>query len=200
MPKIIGIDCDDTLSETLDQVLKHPRFVKNGIRKDDLTHSYELYENPKLSQVWIDKEWAIKVYYDFFLSDDYWNIQPVAWALEKLQELKSQWHTCILVTGRAAAIHEKTKQWVQQHFPGIFDSFLFSNHNIENEIPKSELCKQMGVEVMIEDNQDFVSDVSQHGIPCFLLDKPRNQRCIYEKDSWVIKVKSWEGIDLSLLL
>jgi len=196
MPKIIGIDCDDTLSETLNEVLKNPIFIKNGITKNDITHSYELFENPILSQAWIDKKIAMKVYYDLFLSDDFRNIQPVEWALQKLQERKSQGHTFIMITWRAMIIQDKTQQRVQQHFPNIFDSFLFSNHNVENEIPKSELCKQAGVQVMIEDNLDFALEISQHNIPCFLLDKPRNKWYIYPENSQITRVKSWDEITL----
>jgi hypothetical protein len=46
---------------------------------------------------------------------------------------------------------------------------------------------------------DFVSDISQHWIPCFLLDEPRNQGYIYGSSSNVIRVKSRNEIDLSLL-
>jgi hypothetical protein len=57
----------------------------------------------------------------------------------------------------------------------LFDDFLFASHNTPQEISKVELCKQAGIQVMVEDNPDFVSDLSHHGISCFLLDEPRNQ-------------------------
>jgi hypothetical protein len=52
---------------------------------------------------------------------------------------------------------------------------------------------------MVEDNPDFVSDLSHHGISCFLLDEPRNQWYSYDSSSNVIRVKSRNEIDLSLL-
>lgn len=80
-----------------------------------------------------------------------------------------------MVTGRSEALQEKTKQWISQHFPDIFDDFLFSNCAVADEVPKSQLCKQAGIELMVEDDLDFVKDLVEHSIPCFLLDKPWNQ-------------------------
>jgi hypothetical protein len=87
---------------------------------------------------------------------------------------------------------------VHQPFPPLFDDFLFSNHNVANEIPKSLLCKQTGIECMVEDNLDFAMDLSQHHLPCFLLDNPRNQHHLHQ-NSHIIRVKSRNDIDLSLL-
>jgi hypothetical protein len=47
MPKIIGVDCDETLSDTLQQVLKNPFLSSQGTTKQDITF-IELSEIPKL--------------------------------------------------------------------------------------------------------------------------------------------------------
>lgn len=104
-----------------------------------------------------------------------------------------------MVTGRPTQYQERTQQWIDQHFPQIFDDFLFANVGTESETTKSELCKQAGIEVVIEDNLGFVAELSQAGIPCFLLDKPRNQDYSQENYPNVIKVNSRAEIDLSLL-
>jgi hypothetical protein len=41
-----------------------------------------------------------------------------------------------------------------------------------------------------------VKELADHGIPCFLLDKPRNQDYTPEKYPWVIKVHTRDEISL----
>ena len=73
MPKIIGVDCDDVLSETMREILKTPLFIERKMEREDLI-SYNLWEHPKLC---ISFEEALRVFFDFFLSEQYWNMQPV---------------------------------------------------------------------------------------------------------------------------
>lgn len=195
MPKIIGIDCDDVLSETMCEILKTSFFVEKGIKREDLI-CYNLWENPKLG---LNFEEAKQVFSDFFDSEQYRNAQPMKWAREKLELRKAQGHQLILVTGREISFKERTVQWVNQHFPLLFDDFLFSNHNTGDKIPKSELCKQLGIQVMVEDYWDFALEVSQKWILCFLLDKPWGRSPNWEQDPNIINVDSREEIDLSLI-
>jgi 5'(3')-deoxyribonucleotidase len=44
---IIGVDCDDVLSETMKELLKTPFFTEKKIRWEDIT-SYNLREIPQL--------------------------------------------------------------------------------------------------------------------------------------------------------
>lgn len=44
---IIGIDCDEVLAETLDQILETPFFKEKNIHRTDI-HSYDLRENKQL--------------------------------------------------------------------------------------------------------------------------------------------------------
>jgi uncharacterized HAD superfamily protein len=88
---------------------------------------------------------------------------------------KTQGHQLVVVTGRATQFEKRTKEWVHQYFPDLFDDFLFTNEMTNQSVPKSEICKQKGIELMIEDRLPTAIELSEHHIPCFLLDKPRNQ-------------------------
>ena len=68
---------------------------------------------------------------------------------------------------------------------------------MENEVPKFQLCKQAGIQLMVEDNLEFSVELSENGIPCFLLNKPRNSQYSSEKYPGIIKVPSRNEIDLS---
>jgi hypothetical protein len=86
-----------------------------------------------------------------------------------------------VITGRGIHIQEKIIQRVNQYFPDLFDDFLFANEASAQALPKYELCKQRGITLVIEDRSPVVKELADHGIPCFLLDKPRNQDYTPEK-------------------
>ena len=65
----------------------------------------------------------------------------------------------------------------------------------ENEIPKSKLCKEKWIQVLIDDNTFNIYDMNSVWIPWFLLDKPWNQ---WVEDTQLLhRVYSRDEINLS---
>ena len=191
MSLYIWVDCDEVLSETINELLKRSPLKEKWIQKSDIT-SYEIYEVEKL---WLSKEEAIQTFYWFFESPEYYQTQSVSWAYEKLYERKQQWNKLFVVTARNKPYEEQTKKRVETHFPWIFSDYLFMNIYTENEIPKSQLCKDKWIQVLIDDSVSNIHDMNSVWMPCFLLDKPRNK---WEKDSELLhRVYSRDEIDLS---
>jgi len=191
MSLCIWVDCDEVLCETLDELLKRPPLKEKKIQKSDIT-SYEIYE---IKKVWLTKQEAIHAFYSFFESPEYYQAQPVFWAYEKLYERKQSWHTLFVVTARNKPYEWETRKRVETHFPGIFSDFLFMNIHTENEIPKSQLCRDKWIQVLIDDNTFNIHDMNWVWIPWFLLDKPWNQ---WVEDSELLhRVYSRDEIDLS---
>ena len=191
MPLCIGIDCDEVLSETLDELLKRSPLKEKWIQKSDIT-SYEIYE---VEKVWLTKEDAIQTFYSFFESPEYFQTQPVSWAYEKLYERKQAWHTLFVVTARKKPHEAQTRKRVETHFPWIFSDYLFMSIYTENEIPKSQLCKDKWIQVLIDDSVSNIHDMNSVWMPWFLLDKPRNQWV--ENSELLHRVYSRDEIDLS---
>ncbi|MDR3169750.1 MAG: hypothetical protein LBU27_08705 [Candidatus Peribacteria bacterium] len=179
MPTIIGVDCDEVLSETIDELLKTPFFVEKGIQKTDIT-SYNLRELPKLG---ISLAEATSLFWALFASEQFWQIQPVKGAKEKLTQRKEEGHQLVVVTGRDTQFKQRTLQWIQQYFPTLFDEVLFANELTNQMIPKSTLCQQRGIQLMIEDRAPTVFELAQHGIPCWIFTKPRNQDETFDGNS-----------------
>lgn len=186
----IWVDCDDVLSETMNEIIKRSPLVEKWIKLHDIT-SYSLFE---VKKIWVNFEEAVKIFYSFFESEEYHLTQSVSGAYEKLYQRKEQWHKLFVVTGRPEPYEEITKQWVEKHFPWIFSGFLFMNQYTQNEIPKSILCKEKWIELLIDDTAQNIIDINSAWMPWFLMDKPRNQ---WIQDSKFLKrVYSWDEIDL----
>ena len=191
MPLCIWVDCDEVLPETLDELLKLSPLKEKWIKKSDIT-SYEIYE---VEKVWLTKKEAIQAFYSFFESPEYREDQPVSWAYEKLYELKEAWHKLYVVTARNKPYEQETRKRVETHFPWIFSDYLFMNIHTENEIPKSQLCKDKWIQVLIDDSARNIHDMNWVWMPWFLLDKPWNQWV--ENTKLLHRVYSRDEIDLS---
>ncbi len=191
MPLCIWVDCDEVLSETINELLKRSPLKEKWIQKSDIT-SYEIYE---VEKVWLTKEDAIQTFYSFFESPEYFQTQPVSWAYEKLYERKQAGHTLFVVTARKKSHEAQTRKRVETHFPGIFSDYLFMSIYTENEIPKSQLCKDKWIQVLIDDSVPNIHDMNSVWMPWFLLDKPRNQWV--ENSELLHRVYSRDEIDLS---
>lgn len=190
MPLCIWVDCDDVLAETINELVKRSPLKEKWIQRSDIT-SYYLSD---VKKIWITLDEAINTFHSFFESPEYYQLQPVFWAYEKLYERKQEWHTLCVVTARNTPYEERTRKWVETHFPWIFSDFLFMNQYTENEIPKSKLCKDKWIQLLIDDNPHNIHDVNSLWMPWFLLDKPWNQNV--ENSELLVRVYSWDEIDL----
>ena len=187
----IWVDCDEVLSETMDEILKRWVFKWKNVKKTDIT-SYFLWDIAKL---WITKEEWIEQFFSFFASDDFFETKPVEWALKKLKELKKQWHRLYVVTARAEQFKERTIERINIHYPWIFSDYLFMNQFKENEVPKSKLCKDLWIELLIDDSVNNLLDINKEWIPWIVLDKPRNSRV--EESELLKRAKNRDDIDIS---
>jgi len=191
MSLCIWVDCDEVLSETIDELLNHSPLKEKWIKKSDII-SYNLYNVEKIG---ITLDEAVNLFSSFFESSEYYKTQPVSWAYEKLYERKKAGHKLFVVTARNKPHEYHTRKRVETHFPWIFSDFLFMNKYTENEISKSELCKQKWIQVLIDDNISNILDMNRVWLPCFLMDKPWNQWV--ENTKLLQRVFSRDEIDLS---
>ena len=69
-----------------------------------------------------------------------------AGALHSLQRLKAN-SDLVVVTSRQHVIQQPTLQWLELHYPGVFQEVHFGNHwALEGKSkPKSEICRWAGV-------------------------------------------------------
>ena len=191
MPLCIWVDCDEVLSETLDELLKLSPLKEKWIKKSDVV----CYELSEVKKIWMTLEEAINLFFSFFESPEYYQCQPVSWAYEKLYERKQQWHKLFVVTARKKPHEEQTRKWVETHFPWIFSGYLFMGQYTENEVPKSQLCLDKWIQVLIDDSANNIRDMNSVWMPCFLLDKPWNQ---WVEDTQLLhRAYSRDEIDLS---
>lgn len=192
MKKIIWIDLDEVLSETVDGVLKFHNYQINGklANRKDIS-SYYLWDIKKFK---LTKEEWIKYFKSFLDSKDRENILPVQGAKAWLEKLIKIWWKIAIITARRIEIKDFTIQRLNKYFLWMRNEIVFANHFSQNEKNKSELCKQQWIKIMIEDNLEYAKELSEKGIKVYLLAKPWNKKYKNGMDPNIIKVAWREEI------
>jgi 5'(3')-deoxyribonucleotidase len=112
--KVIAVDLDQTLAHTLERLCEWHNDTYNT--KLDVA-DFNTYDYWK---VWggTKEESYIKIR-DFYESDHFELIEPIQdFALEALKMLKRRHFTLVIVTSRQQFVAEKTKRFVDKHYPG----------------------------------------------------------------------------------
>lgn len=184
---IIGVDLDDVLFNLCDslQDWHNERFDTNFKKKDINTYFVE--------EVWGCTQDDVRVMIaEFYNHESHFQTLPMAGAIEAIERLSKE-HTLFVVTARPKKFEESTLKWINKHFPNMFQEVCFSDnptHDLSKQ-KKSDICKQLGIEVFIDDAIHNAEDIADAGIPVLLLDMPWNRT---EVEHPITRVHSWEEI------
>ncbi|MCK9467248.1 MAG: hypothetical protein M0P94_02875 [Candidatus Absconditabacterales bacterium] len=193
--KIIAVDLDEVLAETARALLSYKKNRINGKRITwNEISSYNLWEIEKLG---INKKKSIWVFLWFLLGAGLWNkINPVVGAKTKLKEFKRKGYKLHVVTARHFLLRFATGVWLYINYKHIFDSVEFANFFTRFSTKKSEICKKLGANIIIEDNLENAIECANEGIKVYLIDKPWNQNYDKKKHKGITKVSSWSEIEI----
>jgi len=182
---IIGIDIDNVLGDlNLDLNLFSKSYFDLGLNREDYIH----YDLSKIWNCSVDS--ANNVVKDYYNSGRIRNLKPLPNSIEVIQKLAEN-NELISITARSRFISDDTLDWLNDFFPAI-DKVLFSQSKIQTGKRKWEIALDEGVDVMIDDAPHVISDVSEKGIFCIIMDAPWN-RHISETDN-VVRISNWSEV------
>ena len=184
----IGIDLDEVLAELLSAVIEYHNFAyKTAFTKNQFrSHLYWKTLDGTKDEV-------IRKVRDFYKTDYFKNVKPVAGAIKALPILKQD-NDLFIITARPNEILEDTKEWVDRYFPNLFSGIYLANHFPQSgaSIAKSQICDELEIEVMIEDSIESALDCAGLKRRVLLFDCPWNQQA--ELPSGISRVLSWKEI------
>ena len=187
----IGIDIDDTISETFETLLPYSqkytiedlkRKSKIELRSDYPNHFYIVYMNG-----WNEKEavdfW--KKYYAEILR----NLNMKKFASEVINKLKSEGHKIFLITARwdmeKDNTQEITKQWLKENNIEYDGLFL-------NASDKLQLVKDNNIDVFIDDSFNNCKKIANNtDVKVYMMNSKINEALNDEK---ITRVFSWAEI------
>ena len=187
---IIAVDIDEVIAETLPAFLLHYNCkYQTRLAPEDFKTS-DWGANLLLAQQQVDNEIS-----EFIHSPFYRRLIPVRDSIEVLTELGEK-NSLHVVTSRWGELRKTTKSWLTAHFPDVFDEIHYARTSHANVVQdratrKSDLCKEIGASIMIEDCPLHAADCAENGISVILYDRPWNKNF---SDSGVRRADSWKSV------
>ncbi len=156
------------------------------------------YVHYDLEKVWGGtKKRAVEIVSDFYGSEEFKKIQPLAGAQEGVRKASIE-NELSVVTSRPSFIEKATRESLERHFGNVFaDIFFNGQYGIHSQgLDKSEYCLRNGIFVLLEDNLDIAKKGAEKGIRVYLFDKKWNQS--HEIQKGIIRVgitkNPWEEV------
>ncbi|XP_058079062.1 uncharacterized protein LOC131227306 isoform X2 [Magnolia sinica] len=131
-------------------------------------------------------------------------IHPIPGAHQALLRL-STFCNLSIVTSRQNAIKDHTIEWIEKHYPGLFQEIHFGNHfALDGQSrSKSEICRSLGAKVLIDDNPRYAVECAEVGIKVLLFDYDNSYPwCKTGSETThplITKVLNWEEVEQHLV-
>ncbi|XP_020593368.1 uncharacterized protein LOC110033656 isoform X2 [Phalaenopsis equestris] len=196
----VAVDVDEVLGSFITALNK---FIADRYSSYHTVSDYHIYE---FFRIWkcTRAEAEIRVH-EFFRTQYFTSgIHPIPGAHAALCNL-STFCNLSVVTSRQNVIKDQTCDWLERHYPGLFREIHFGNHFALDgkSRPKSEICRSIGAEVLIDDNPRYAVECAEAGIRVLLFDYhnsyPWCKDGSVDSYSLVTKVHNWEEVEQCLL-
>ena len=139
------------------------------------------------TKIYGSKEEAVKDMLEFHATEEFDNLTLIEGVKEILNQI-SKAYDVYFITSRPIKIKEKTKDFLFKEFPNN-DFKLIHSGEVHGGKPKSEICLEEDIGLLIEDNALYARDCAENGVQLFLLDKPWNRNSISNPN--IIRVNHW---------
>ena len=180
----IGVDVDNVLAEFTESFLQfHNAAYGTSLRIEECDDFW--FRN---NFGWTREEELEKIC-EFYKSTEFRCMDPVDFSVEGVSELKRH-HELVVVTARHKEVMNETTGWVGRYFPSMFSEVHFA-HSYGNG-SKSEDCRRLGVDVLIEDSLENARDFALAGGEALLLDQRWNRTGYLP--SKVKRMYSWKEV------
>ncbi|KAI3833619.1 hypothetical protein MKX03_010663 [Papaver bracteatum] len=197
---VVAVDVDEVLGNFVSAL---NRFIADRYSSSHSVSEYHVYEFFKIWNCSRD-EADIRVH-EFFKTPYFkTGIHPLPGAQATLHKL-SKFCNLSVVTSRQNAIKDHTIEWLEKHFPGLFQEIHFGNHFALDGIsrPKSEICRSLGAHVLIDDNPRYALECAEAGIRVLLFDYensyPWSKSETAALHPMVTKVHNWNEVEQQLV-
>ncbi|OVA08285.1 5'(3')-deoxyribonucleotidase [Macleaya cordata] len=197
---VVAVDVDEVLGSFVSALNK---FIADRYALKHSVSEYHVYE---FFKVFADIAFFTDIRVHEFFKTSYFKtgIHPIPGARVALHKL-STFCNLSVVTSRQNAIKDHTIEWIEKHYPGLFQEIHFGNHFALDGMsrPKSEICRSLGAHVLIDDNPRYAIECAEVGIRVLLFDY-ENSYPWCKTDSatlhpLVTKVHNWEEVEQQLV-
>jgi 5'(3')-deoxyribonucleotidase len=191
--KVIAVDIDDVLADSTEAL----RLIVNertgaSLSRDDYMSTGEYWDY--YEQVWARHGLSDKFQYsdiekELALDQSYVPLLPGA--VSAVRELNKR-YDIVLITSRNTSWEDATRRWCKDY---IFDHdinlfFTGSRHDSDYK-PKGQLCKQLGVSILIDDNPTHCRSAIEEGVEALLFG---SYGWHYDIPEQAVRCKDWPTV------
>ncbi|KAL9674042.1 hypothetical protein QQ045_030308 [Rhodiola kirilowii] len=197
---VVAVDVDEVLGNFVSALNK---FIADRYSQNHSVSEYHIYEFFKIWKCSRD-EADIRVH-EFFKTPYFkTGIHPIPGAHEVLHKLSKFCNLCV-VTSRQNTIKDHTIDWLERHYPGLFQDIHFGNHfALDGESRrKSDICRSLGAKYLIDDNPRYAIECAEAGIRVLLFDYensyPWSKSEDVDQHPLVTRVHNWKEVEQQLI-
>ena len=167
---IIAYDLDECLADTMKNFLKfhNEKYGTNYVIEDILVFDKKYVWGGTYEDI-------IRKYDEFYAIEHSEDIEPITGAKEAVNELRKITDKQFVITARPEYMRKRTIKWIEEHFPGMFDEIILTDGLFISSKKKSDICKELGVDIIIEDSPSTILACEKEGINAIAFLQPWNK-------------------------
>ncbi|DBB00916.1 hypothetical protein WJX77_002112 [Trebouxia sp. C0004] len=197
----VAVDVDEVLGRFLHSLNKY------CLETHGLNFDIPDYSDYNFHKIWgCTRDESNHIVHEFFKSHHFAvGVLPMPGALHSLQRLNAT-SDLVIVTSRQHVIQKPTLDWLELHYPGIFAEVHFGNHwALEGKSKsKSEICRELGAKVLIDDNPIYAVECANAGINVLLYDwhltYPWSKTADGPSHPLIRRVTDWDEVEEALAM
>jgi hypothetical protein len=182
----IGIDLDDTLNNYGNNFIN---FVNDKYKTN---YDYNLIEEYNYANFFDKREDETQKLFNEFEDLYIEKLEPLVNSFDVLFNLKKDFNCKLyIITSRSERIRKQTEEWINLHYPNIFEGIEFGNNYDNNpkltKRTKYQMCKSRDINIIIDDRYEIISDKRLFGI---LFERPWSsyKDYIYRMSKWTFSL------------
>lgn len=192
--EIIAVDVDDVLAASAEGFANFSNEMWGG------SYHPESYSE-EWAKFWgVTEEETARRSDVFHASDAVTLYRPFDEAVPVLRAL-SEKHNLVVVTSRQTRLKPQTDEWIERHFPGVFDGIHYAGiweteEHVSHQIKqtKATVCANLGAHYLIDDQLKHCAGVSEVGVQALLFgDYGWNQNVMVP--AGIEQVLNWAAVE-----
>lgn len=181
----IGLDLDDVTVDFFQALLN---YYNKKYERNDKPNDFKEF---KWWPVWrISREEAIRRVDEFHETHNIKDIKPIEGAIDSVNKL-IEYNELFIITSRPIRFKSKVESWIKHHLNKEIKVIHAGDFHKGQSATKAEICKELGIEIMIEDAGETASDCAENGTKVLLFDKSWNKKVEHKN---ITRVKNWKEV------
>ena len=186
----IAIDFDDTIFPTIKSFLEY-----NNDKYKSKAEIKQLEHSSAYKLIGIKKEEMIKRFIEFTNTQKHKEIMPIKDSISVIKNLKQK-HELFIITARNKKTKNGTMFLIDKYYKNHFKEVIFLDYTNNKKDEKFEICKNIGINLIIEDDPKNAISCAKNGIKVLLFNNEnQNYWSKTEKNKNIKLVKTWKEIE-----